>query len=325
MAFAGPVDQRRRTGYAMVITSAVLFAINGTVSKVMLVGGLAAPQLTQLRSGGAFVALLVFVGLRNPTSLRFTRHEAWWIALYGIVGFAMTQYLYFVAIKRLPVGIALLIEFTAPIMVALWARFVLKELVRRRVWGALALALVGLALVAQVWGGLSLDGLGVVAAMGAALALALYFILGEHLVGPRDPVSLACLAFGFGSVFWAVVSPWWNFPFAILGRQISLLGNISSWTAPMWMPAIYLVIGGTLLPFTLSIGALRHLRAAQVGVVGMVEPVVAALVAYLWLDEALGWVQLVGGAVVLTGVVLAETARAAGAPAGGVTDIGSVA
>ena len=77
----------------------------------------------------------------------------------------------------------------------------------------------------------------------------------------------------------------------------------------MWVPAIYLVVGGTLLPFTLSIGALRHLRAAQVGVVGMVEPVVAALVAYLWLGEELGWVQLVGGAVVLTGVVLAETSR----------------
>ncbi len=309
MAVAGPVDRRRRTGYAMVVTSAVLFAINGTVSKVMLVGGLAAPQLTQLRSGGAFLGLLVYLLIRRPHSLRFTRREAPWIALYGTLGFAMTQYLYFVAIKRLPVGIALLIEFTAPIIVALWARFVLREPVRRRVWAALALAMVGLALVAQVWGGQVLDRLGVAAAVGAALALALYFILGERMVGSRDPISLTCLAFGFGSVFWAVLAPWWHFPAHILGTQISLLGNLSERHLPMWVPAIYLVIGGTLLPFTLSIGALRHLRATQVGVVGMVEPVVAALVAYLWLGEKLGWVQLVGGAVLLIGVILAETAR----------------
>ena len=309
VASAGPVDRRRRTGYVMVVTSAVLFAVNGTVSKIMLVGGMPAPQLTQLRTGGAFVVLLVYLLVRRPQSLRFTRREVPWIALYGILGFAMTQYLYFVAIKRLPVGIALLLEFTAPIFVALWARFVLHEPVRRRVWAALALAMVGLALVAQVWGGLALDGLGVLAALGAALALALYFILGERMVGPRDPVSLTCLAFGAGTVFWAVLVPWWNFPVHLLGSQISLLSNGSDSYAPMWVPAIYLVIGGTLLPFTLSIGALRHLRAAQVGVVGMVEPVVAALVAYLWLGEELGWVQLVGGAVVLTGVVLAETAR----------------
>ena len=309
VAFAGPVDRRRRTGYVMVVTSAVLFAINGTISKIMLVGGMPATQLTQLRSGGAFLGLWIYLLIRRPRSLRFTRQEIPWIALYGILGFAMTQYLYFVAIKRLPVGIALLLEFTAPIFVALWARFVLHEPVRRRVWAALGLAMVGLALVAQVWGGLALDGLGVAAALGASLALSVYFILGERMVGVRDPVSLTCLAFGFGSIFWAILAPWWKFPAHILSSQISLLGNLSATFVPMWVPAIYLIVGGTLLPFTLSIGALRHLRAAQVGVVGMVEPVVAALVAYLWLGEELGWIQLRGGAVVLTGVVLAETAR----------------
>ena len=134
----------------MVVTSAVLFAVNGTVSKVMLVGGMSAPALTQLRSGGSFLVLLGYLLLRRPQSLRMTRREIPLIAFYGVLGFAATQYFYFVAIKRLPVGIALLIEFTAPILVALWARFVLGEHVRRRVWAALALAMAGLALVSQV-------------------------------------------------------------------------------------------------------------------------------------------------------------------------------
>jgi drug/metabolite transporter (DMT)-like permease len=77
----------------------------------------------------------------------------------------------------------------------------------------------------------------------------------------------------------------------------------------MWVLALWLVVLGTVVPFSLSVGALRHLRAAQVGLVGMVEPVAASLVAFLWLGEELAVVQLVGGAVVLTGVVLAETAR----------------
>ena len=78
----------------------------------------------------------------------------------------------------------------------------------------------------------------------------------------------------------------------------------------MWVMAIWLVVMGTIVPFTLSIASLGHLRARQVGMVGMVEPVAATIVAYVWLAESLGPAQLIGGAVVLFGVVLAETARA---------------
>ena len=78
------------------------------------------------------------------------------------------QWLYFVAIERLPIGIGLLLEFTAPVLVALWARLVWHEPVRRRVWAALALALAGLCLVAEVWEDVRLDAIGVVAGLVAA-------------------------------------------------------------------------------------------------------------------------------------------------------------
>jgi drug/metabolite transporter (DMT)-like permease len=303
-------DRRRGLGYFMVIAAALLFALNGTVSKVMLIGGMPAPELAQLRSAGAFVGLLVIVLLTRPSTLRIPRRELPVIVVYGVLGFAFVQWLYFIAIKRLPVGIALLLEFTAPLLVALWARFVMKERLRRRVWVALALSLSGLAVVAQVWGGLTLDGLGVAAGITAAFSLSLYFLLGEHMVGGRDPVSLTCLAFGFASLFWAVLKPWWNFPFALLDRTVSLLGNYSDVHAPMWLMSISLVVLGTILPFTLSIASLRHLRARQVGVVGMVEPVAATVIAFLWLAESLGPAQIIGGCVVIVGVILAETSRA---------------
>ncbi len=302
-------DRRARTGYVMVVTAALLWAVNGTVSKVMLVGGMPASDLAELRATGAFVCLLAIVLVTAPRTLRMTRRELPAVAVYGLVGFVFVQLLYFVAIRRLEVGIALLIEFTAPVFVALWARFVLKEPVRGRVWAALALSVGGLSLVAQVWQGGTLDGIGVLAAFGAAVSLAVYFLLGEHNVGRRDPVSLTCLAFGFTTAFWAVVRPWWRFPYELLGRDISLLGNLADRQLPMWVPAAWLIVLGTVVPFTLSVGALRHLRAAQVGLVGTVEPVAASVVAFLWLGEQLGTVQIVGGAVVLVGVVVAETAR----------------
>jgi len=309
VATATQPDRRARTGYVMVVTAALLWAVNGTVAKVMLLGGMPSADLAELRATGAFACLFVIVLLTAPRSLRMSRRELPAVAVYGLVGFVLVQLLYFVAIKRLEVGIALLIEFTAPVFVALYARFVLDEPVRSRVWVALALSVGGLAMVAQVWQGGTLDTIGVLAAFGAALSLTVYFLLGEHNVGRRDPVSLTCLAFGFTTLFWAVVRPWWHFPFHLLGQDVSLLGNLADKHLPMWVLAGWLVVLGTVVPFSLSFGALRHLRGAHVGLVGMVEPVAASLVAYLWLGEQLQVVQLVGGAVVLVGVVLAETAR----------------
>jgi drug/metabolite transporter (DMT)-like permease len=304
----------------MVVTSALLFGFNGSVSKVMLLGGFQSEPLTELRSMGAFLGLLAIVLVTRPATLRVPWRELPVIAAYGILGIAATQWLYFVAIVRLPVGIALLLEFTAPLLVALWARFVQKEQVGRRVWVALALSLAGLALVAQVWGGLSLNGVGVAAGVTAAFVLCLYFVLGEHMVSDRDPVSLTCLAFGFAALFWSIARPWWSFPFSLLGKQVSLLGNYGDIQVPMWLLALSNIVLGTIVPFTLSIASLRHLRARQVGLLGMVEPVAATAIAFFWLAENLHPIQIVGGAVVLTGVIMAETSRAGAVSWGGTVE-----
>lgn len=180
------------TGYLLYLVAACLFALNGTISKSILLSGIDPARLSQLRVTLAFLILLVVVAITRPSALRVRRKEIPVLLAFGILGIAMTQYLYFVAINLLPVGIALLIEFTAPIMVALnwWFRFGMHQAVNRKVWAGLALALTGLALVGQVWKGFTLDGLGVIAAFGAAAALALYYLLGDRQVRqpePRDP------------------------------------------------------------------------------------------------------------------------------------------
>lgn len=301
------VDKRPLLGYLTYLLAASLFALNGTVSKYLLLDGVPWYRLSQLRVTAAFLILVVVVAVTNRGAFRLRRTEIPRIVAYGILGVAVTQSLYFVAIERLPVGVSLLFEFTAPIMVALWFRFVMREPVRDRVFAALVLALVGLAMVAQAWEGLTLDLIGVVAALVAAAALAFYYVEGEKLVVHRDPVSLTMWGFGAAALFWAVVCPWWTYPWGAL--SFSQAFGSGGPVLPAWAYATSMVVLGTVIPFALVLQSLRHLRATQASVVGMTEPVIASVIAWVFLGEVLAPVQIVGGVVVLVGIVLAETSR----------------
>ena len=293
----------------MTVTAATLFAVNGAVSKIALDGSeIGTLRWTELRSTGGFIGLAVALALIAPRRLRIgTRRELGKLAFYGIVGFSLVQWLYFVAISRLPIGIGLLFEFTAPVLIALWARFAWHEPVRRRVWPALGLVIGGLALVAEIWDGLTLDRIGVAAGLLASGALALYYLMGERLVVRRDPISVVCFALGFASLAWAVLLPWWSFPTDELRTSVELPHGL--FTVSVGALALWGIVLGTIVPFSLSIGALKHLPATTVGIVATFEPVAAAIVAWVWLGEALVAVQIAGGIVVLIGIVLAETAR----------------
>ena len=185
----------------------------------------------------------------------------------------------------------------------------LHEPVRPRIWIAIVLAVTGLALVVEIWSGLSLDAVGVAAALAGACAYALYLLVAEHAVGERDPVSLVCFGFLFASLAWAVVQPWWAFPHGIVGLDISLHGHLASTHVPVWSLMAWMVVLGTIIPFGLLVAALPHIGATRAAIVAMLEPLVATLVAYAWLRESLTAVQLAGGAVVLTGIFLAQSAR----------------
>ena len=219
------------------------------------------------------------------------------------------QWLYFVSISRLPIGIALLIEYLAPILIAIWAWAVFKEAVRARIWAALVLALVGLSLVVEVWSGVSLDGLGVAAALAAAVAYAVYVLMAERAVKRRDPASLTCYGFLFAALFWAAVQPLWRFPAGRLDDSVSLLGTPRTVRAARLAADAYVVVAGTMVTFLLVVAALRHISATRVGIVAMLEPVAASGVAFLWLGETFGTTQLVGGGIVLAAILLAQTAR----------------
>jgi drug/metabolite transporter (DMT)-like permease len=308
-------SSRASTGVFFAIGAAVLFAVNGNVSKVALLNGVSSLELVSARSAGTALILLGITALRSPAALRVGRRELGFLALYGVTGIAMVQWLYFVAIQRMPVGIALLFEYTAPLMVALWVRFVQKQPVRSRLWLGLACALGGLALVAQFWEGMTLDPIGLISAVGAGAALACYYLMGEHGQRERDPISLMGFSFGFSAVLWGIVSPWWTFPFSRLVHTVELPGALPG-SAPMWLMVLWIIVLGSVAPFLLVLLAVGRLGPARVGLIGMLEPVGAGTIAWVLLGESLNKVQVVGSLIVLVGIVLAETARQAAQPPG---------
>jgi drug/metabolite transporter (DMT)-like permease len=293
----------------MAAGAATLWAVNGTVSKVILASGVSSLRLSQVRTTGALVGLVLVLLLTAPERLRVRVRELPFLALFGIAGLALVQWFYFLAIHRLAIGIALLIQYLAPLLVALWARYVFRERVRRRIWLALALAIGGLALIVNVAHGGTISTAGIVFSLLAAVTYALYILLAEHAVGDRDAVSLLAWGFAFGALFWCFVAPWWSFPADRVGADVSLLGRLAGYHLPVWSLMAFMVTVGTIVPFFLLVSALRHLPATRVGIIAMLEPVVATIVAWVWLGESLGAVQLVGAAVVLGAIVLAQTAR----------------
>ena len=308
-----PRTARPAIGYALTLAAAGLFAVNGTVSTLALQAGVPPTRLTALRCTGAALVLLAVLAVAAPGRLRVSWREVPFLAAFGVIGVALTQYLYYVAIGRMPVGIALVFEMTAPVFIALYVWLVRGESVRSQIWVALLLSLSGLVLVAEVWqDGGSLDPYGVGAALVAALCLAAYYLMGERGTVTRDPLALTCWSFVAAAVFWAVAAPWWEFDAGVLGEAVPV--SLGSVELPLWVLVAWIVVLGAMVPFGLSIAALRHLPPTAAGIVATVEPVFASIVAWLWVEQFLSGWQVAGGVVVLTGIVLAQTARSQPVP-----------
>ena len=299
-------------GLALVVLGAVLFVQNAGVSRVALRAGVDPASLTSIRVTGTVLVLLVVAAVFRRDALRPPRGRlAVLIVAHGLFGVAALQWTYFVAIDRLPVGMALLLEYQAPLLVALWARFVQREQVRRRLWLGLALAWGGLAAATGIWRGLEVDTVGIAAGLGAAVCFAAYFLIGEHGVGLLDPLRVILWSFLCAAVTLNVVHPVTSLPVGLLDDRVSLLGRLGEHTAPVWTVLVWIIVVGTVFPFGVELVALRHLRATTVTMVAMLEPIGVSALGWVWFAESLDAVALVGGVAVVAGIVLAQSARRA--------------
>jgi drug/metabolite transporter (DMT)-like permease len=269
--------------------------------------GLSPWRLTEVRTAGSLLALLIFLGVKGRlSSLRPHKGELPLLILFGVIGIAAVQAFYFYSILRLHVSIALIIEFTAPIWIVLYLKFFKKVQIARSMWLGLAAAFIGLILVGQVWQGLTLNGLGVISSFFDALSLAAYFVIGRAIGRNRNTETSLVWGFGITSLLFACVQPWWSFPIHIFRTQVNLNGHFAGHHLPGWLLIASIIIFGTVLPYLCVLAGVNALNPQVASIIGMLEPVLAGLFGWVLLKETFTTVQLIGAFVVLVGIFIAN-------------------
>ena len=295
-------------GYFYALLAAFLFGANGSVSKVIIESGLSALQLTQMRVLGAAIISGLVLLILDRRSFRLPARQWPVILVLGVVGVGLLQATYAFAIELLPVGIALLLEYLAVLIVAVVAFFFFKEKVHIRLWLAIALVIAGLIVVAEIWTS-TLNPIGVFWGLAAAIALATYFLVGERQLKTISPLALSFWTMTIASIFWSAFSGWWKLAPSTIVTPVTLGGSLENVYVPVWALVGWNVILGSFAPFLLSLSALKRLSATAAGIVATSEIVFAFITAWLWLQEALNTLQVIGAAIVLGGIVIAQTAR----------------
>ena len=303
----------KHRGEFYLVMGALVFSFNGVISTIVL-DHISPFRLAQVRSIGAFFILLAITLIIDRHSLKAPKKLIPMLAAYGIIGFAAVQAGYFLGIQRgVPLSLVLIVEFTAPIWIALWIKYVRKSFVPASMWGAIALSLLGLILLAQVWNGLSFDLIGLLGALFSAFALTAYFLIGKNFGTNRSALSLTVWGLGMASLAWVSSMPVWEFPFEVFTTDMDLQGVFAGNTLPGWVLILWIITMGTIVPYLFVIGGLRILSASTSSVIGMLEPVLAGVFAWIWLQQSWNGVQLVGAAIVLIGIYIADRARSVAA------------
>ncbi|MGL4743998.1 MAG: EamA family transporter [Phycicoccus sp.] len=294
-------------GLTVGVSGAVAMGSAAPALKLLAATELSAVNVIQARTVVGALALLGAALLLRPGRMAIPPRHWWLVAAYGVVTIAVNQVLYVIALSRLPVGVALLLEYLAPVLVALWVRFVQRRAVPRLLWVGIVVLLAGLALVSQVGtGARGLDGLGVVFGLLAALTLAGRFLLVEHGLRTHDPLVMATWGASLGAVALIVASTVAPFPVAALGRTASLNGA----SAPVWVLVLYVGLVGMAGAILLSAVAQRTLPSTSASLIAAIEIIVGGVLATLVLREHLTAAQWVGSAAMLAGIVLAQIAVA---------------
>jgi drug/metabolite transporter (DMT)-like permease len=274
---------------------------------VVISAGVPADQLVMLRSGVSALlagAVLVFT---NPKAFRVTWREVPMLLIFGVFGLALMQWAYSNAVAILPVGIALLFEYTAIIIVPIAARIVFKEKTTRTFWYGVALVISGLLVVSQIWAG-GLDPVGVGFALMAAVLLAFYFLMGQHSGLSRDPLSTMFYTMLIATIFWFIANGGKASAFDIT-TVTNLTGNLSAINVPLWVPLAWLTVMGTFAPMAMGFIALKLTTAAKVSITQTAEPVFAFIFGWLWLGQSMNLLQTIGGALVIAGIIFAQRSK----------------
>jgi drug/metabolite transporter (DMT)-like permease len=282
-------------GYVSVIAAAVMWASSGTASKALFMSGVKPFQLVQIRVTLSSFFLALVLGIFARRLLKIRLRDAVYFCFLGGVLLALVQGTYLYTISKMPVAAAILLQYTAPLIVAVYSICFWGERLTSAKIVAVSLSLVGCYLVV---GGYSLELLkmnrvGTLTGLASATLFAAYSLTGERGMHRHEPWTVVFYAFVFAAVTWNVLQD----PFHFMK---------SSYSQAQWGYMLYIAIVGTLLPFGLFFVGVNLIRSTRATITSTAEPIFAGFMAYLFLGEALEPLQILGGALVIAAIVLLQ-------------------
>lgn len=304
---SGDSGSGRGAALGPALVSALAFGGSGVAAKPLIEAGLDPLHVVWLRVTGAALVMLP-LAVRHRALLR---HRPALLAGFGLLAVAGVQACYFAALSRIPVGVALLIEYLAPALVLGWVRFVQRRPVTRAAALGVVLAAGGLACVVEVWSGLRFDALGLLLALGAACCQVGYFVLSDQGgdAGERAPDPLGVIAYGLlvGAAVLTLVARPWTMDRSVLTGTAHLDGT----PVPALALLVWIVLVATVAAYVTGVLSVRRLSPQVAGVVACLEAVIATVLAWVLLGEHLSLPQVAGGAIVLLGAFIAQSSAPA--------------
>ncbi|MDQ0989670.1 DMT family transporter [Streptomyces sp. V3I7] len=297
----------RGVGLGLALASALAFGGSGVAAKPLIEAGLDPLHVVWLRAAGAALVMLP-LAVRHRALVR-TRPAL--LAGFGLLAVAGVQACYFAAISRIPVGVALLIEYLGPALLLGWVRFVQRRPVSRAAALGVVLAAGGLACVVEVWSGLRFDALGLLLGFGAACCQVGYFVLADQ--GSESdgevPDPLGVIAYGLlvGAAVLTVIARPWTMDWSVLAGTAHMNGT----PVPAAALLAWTVLVATVVAYVTGVLSVRRLSPQVAGVVACLEAVVATVLAWVLLGEHLSMPQVAGGLLVLVGAFIAQSSAPA--------------
>ena len=297
-----------RIGLLFAISSAFAFGMSGPLAKSLMEAGWSPTAAVTARLAGGAVVMAIFATIVRPGWFREALHHRKTVVAYGLIPIAGAQLCFFNAVSHLSVGVALLLEYTAPVLVVAWLWATTRRRPSNLTLTGVAIAVAGITLVLDVFAGAHINLVGIAWAAAAAICAACYFVMSDEVSadsseeGSLNSITLAAGGLIVGSVAVAVLGATGVMPLIFTTHDAVVAGWTTSWV----VPAVALAVIPTAIAYTLGIMGIARLRPRFASLVGLSEVMFAVLLAWALVGEAMSPTQALGGAVVLLGLVLAR-------------------
>lgn len=290
-------------GLVLAVVSATAFGLSGPVAKALIDAGWSSAGAVLVRIGGAAAVLVVLLALTRPGVRAAVLADGPALVVYGALAVAGVQVAFFNAIRYLPVGVALLLEYLGPVLVLGWVWAVRRQPPTRLTVVGAAVAIAGLLMVVQVWSGGALDPAGIAWGLAAAVCQASYFLIADRAGANTPPLVLTGVGMVVGTGVVVALGLLGALPVVVTvptAGPVVLAGVDIGWG----VAAAMLVGVSTVLAYVLGASAVGRIGATSGALVALLEVVASTLASWWLLGQLPGAFQLGGGALILLGVVL---------------------